>query len=388
MHVTPHVDQAGRRAVEPPFQPAAIQPFFQPIEDLETGEIVGFEALARLVHDGEILQPASFLAALSDDDRLTLFRVMLSESIAFAKSFSAVRRRVYVSVNVESSLILRADFCALVRDTLATQGFVEKSIVFEILEGDQITDFARMGQSLSRLRRLGILMALDDMGSAYASLINLKRLPIDIIKLDGSFARGLMERPEDLHIVLSVLSLARGLGKRLVVEGVETPEIHDAVRVLGVRHAQGYAIAKPMPRDRITAWLESRRRVSKDRTPRSLLGAYAAHLTVVETCRILMNQPLPISWKEESKDPHTCAIGRFFDRAKTHDTAFGHAHKRFHEVMALYDTDLESWTEGADAFRVALEVELVTIARARVHGHSVIDDDQASTSLRYKCQEA
>ncbi len=142
-----------------------------------------------------------------------------------------------------------------------------------------------------------------------------------------------------------------------MVEGVETVEIRDALRVLGVDLGQGYGIARPMPREEVAPWMEGRpaKGMDLDKTPTSLLGAYAGHLRVVEACRTLMRQPLPVAWKEASKDPYACSIGMFFDKHGLHDTAFGCAHKRFHEVMALYDVDPASWQEGAEWFRHELE---------------------------------
>jgi EAL domain-containing protein (putative c-di-GMP-specific phosphodiesterase class I) len=337
----------------------AVQALFQPIEDLATGAIVGFEALARLKVGERLIPPAVFLPNLDQDELLCLFREMLGQGIAFLQSLPGRDPRPYLSVNVETSLVMSEDFCAALRATLEERGHAGEGIVLELLEGEAIVDFRRLHARLSQVRELGATIALDDIGSAYSSLINIRDLPIDIIKLDQTFAYGLMDRPEDLHFVLSLLSLARGLGKRLVVEGVETSEIQDAIRVLGAEYAQGYAIARPMAPNLAPAWLAARRPYSIDRAPTTLLGVYAAHLTVVETCQVLMNQPLPISWKEESKNPSTCGIGKYFDRMGLHDTAVGRAHKHFHTVMALCGEDMPRWREGADAFRAALEQALL-----------------------------
>ena len=113
-----------------------------------------------------------------------------------------------------------------------------------------------------------------------------------------------------------------------------------------------------MPLSAVGPWLVERRPRSVDPVPTSLLGTYAGHLKVVETCRILMEQPLPVTWMEESKDPHACSIGRYFDLHGTHGTAYGLAHKAFHAVLALYAVDRESWQAGADEFRHALASEI------------------------------
>ncbi|MCJ2066053.1 EAL domain-containing protein [Methylobacterium sp. J-088] len=335
-----------------------IRAAFQPIEDLRTGEIVGYEALARLMRGDQLLPPADFLSSLPQDALAELFRTMLGQAVSLRQSLVGDGPGPYVSVNVEVPLVLADGFVDLLRDVLDQHAFSPHgAVVLELLEGHATPDYARMSERLQAIRALGIRIALDDIGSAYSSLINLRDLPVDIMKLDQSFARGLRQKPRDLHFVLSLQSLAHSIGKRLIVEGVETVEIRDALRVLGVDLGQGYGIARPMPGEAVAPWIAAWPTVGMemDRTPTSMLGAYAGHLRVVEACRTLMGQPLPVAWKEASKDPHACSIGVFFDRHGLHDTAFGCAHKRFHEVMALYETDPAGWHDGAEGFRQEME---------------------------------
>ena len=340
---------------------ATIQGAFQPIEDLHTGRVVGFEALARLMRGGELLSPAAFMEGLSQDDLAALFREMLSQAIALRNSLAGDGTGPYVTVNVEAPLVLADDFLDLLHGVLDRHAFAPSgTLVLELLEGHATTDFARMSERLNAIRAMGIRIALDDIGSAYSSLITLRDLPVDIMKLDRSFARRLGQRPQDLPFVLSLQGLAHSIGKRLVVEGVETADIHDALRVLGVDLGQGYAIARPMPAEAVAPWLAAHPGAARSpaHTPTSLLGAYAGHLRVVEACRTLMGQPLPVAWQEASKDPHACKIGVFFDRNGLHETGFGLAHKRFHEVMALYETEPALWQDRADGFRKELESAL------------------------------
>ncbi len=351
----PHSRKPHGVAAPRPAEPGAIRALFQPIERMRTGETVGFEALARLVVGDGLLPPAAFLSDLSASDLADLFFVMLEHALGLLRSVSAPGFRPYVSVNVEPSILMTRGFLDRMRAELGRLGYAgDRTLVVELLEGDEILDFAAVVEAITAVRALGIDVALDDVGSAYASLSRLRELPVDFIKLDQSFSRRLNERPEDLHFTMSLQSLANGLGKRLVVEGVETEEIHDALRVLGVDLGQGYAIARPMPGEAVGPWLATRRRRDPDPAPTCLLGAYAGHLKVVETCRVLMDQPLPVTWKEESKDPHACAIGRYFDRHGTHETEYGLAHKAFHAVMACYGEDAAGWIAGADRFRTTL----------------------------------
>ena len=340
---------------------ATIRAVFQPIEDLHTGRVAGFESLARLVRGDQLLSPAAFMADLSQDDLAALFRAMLSQAIALHKGLAGDGTGPYVTVNVEAPLVLADGFLDLLRDALDRHDFAPSgTLVLELVEGYATTDFARMSERLNAIRAMGIHIALDDIGSAYSSLITLRDLPVDIMKLDRSFARRLGQRPQDLHFVLSLQGLAHSIGKRLVVEGVETADIHDALRVLGVDLGQGYAIARPMPAEAVAPWLAGHPGAARSpaHTPTTLLGAYAGHLRVVEACRTLMSQPLPVAWQEASKDPHACKIGLYFDRHGLHETRFGLAHKRFHEVMALYEAEPALWRSGAEGFRRELEAAL------------------------------
>lgn len=343
-----------------PAIPDAVRASFQPIERLRTGEIVGFESLARLAVGDALLPPVAFLADLTPADLVDLFYAMLEQALGLLRSVSTAGFAPYVSVNLEPTILLSTGFLDRLRRELARHRYGGGSkLVIELLECDRILDFGAIADALTALNGMEIGVALDDVGSAYASLTHLRELPVGLIKLDQSFARRLKERPDDLHFTLSLQSLANGLGKRLIVEGVETPEIHDALRVLGVEFGQGYGIARPMPLAAVGPWLAARRPRDPDLAPTSILGAYAGHLKVVETCRVLMEQPLPVTWEEESKDPHICSIGRYFDRHGVHDTAYGCAHKAFHAVMALYATDRDAWQVGADGFRKALADEML-----------------------------
>ncbi len=341
-----------RRAV----QLGRVTPLFQPIEALRTGACRGFEALARLKRDdGRLIAPDVFLPLLGPDDRLALFGAMLGESIALSRSLGRAGHGLYVSINVEISLVASADFVDVLRYFLERYDFKGEALVLEILENEDIRDLARLESCLSEVKALGLSIALDDVGTGYASMARMRELPIDIFKLDRVFVRNLERRPADLTFVSSMVTLARGLGKPLLVEGIETPEVYDAMRILGVEVAQGFGIATPMPGVDVAPWLASRRARPQDPTPTCLLGAYASHLTVIETCRHLRAQPLPVAWRPEAmKDFLGCAVGRLFTARGWHDTAFGAAHRHFHSVLDRYDSDPALWQDGSERFRTAM----------------------------------
>lgn len=324
---------------------------YQPIQNLKTGRITGFETLARLRRDGVVLPPAEFLPTLTPAGRASLFRAMFGQALALFRAVAEAGVDLYVSVNVESSLVLADGFLDAVTPVLTADLGFARHLIIETLESEPIADYARTRAVFAGLGRLGVHIAIDDVGSAYSSLLNLKDLPVDVIKLDQGFARGLDRNPDDLMFVISLLSLARGLGKILVVEGAETPAILDALRVLGVSYAQGYAIAPPMPAAEVLGWLRAFAAPPPTPVPRTLLGVYAYHLGFVETCRVMANQPMQIAWTDHVLDPHACPIGRFLDRERLHDTPVARAHAAFHAVMADFHTDRAGWEAAAQWFR-------------------------------------
>ena len=338
----------------------AVVPFFQPIYALGQGQVVGFEALARLVDREALVMPSHFLPSLDAEDLLRLFRTMLIRSMGFLQTLDP-RGRLYVSVNVNASLVQRESFADLVGFLLDEQGCQPDRLVLEILESEAIDSLEAMATSIRRLQSLGIRVALDDIGSAYASLTHIKDLPVNMVKLDRSFSRLLVDRPMDLHFVASMVGLARRLGRTLIVEGAETPDVVDALRMIGVAYAQGYALGRPMPASAVPLWLGTSEARPAAAGPRTLLGAYAAHLTFLETCQLLTVQPLPVRWQEGADDPHRCGIGRFLDRAGLHDADVGKAHKRFHQKLGSDDGSgsiEEAAAELGDAFVAALKASV------------------------------
>jgi diguanylate cyclase (GGDEF)-like protein len=251
---------------------------YQPILDLRSGAVVGVEALARLAQGEGLLSPAAFLPHLSPDDRRALGRTVLGEGLRDLAAWAARGWPLGLSVNVDPAALLADDWAAEVHGALARAGIAPERLTLELLESGEFLSMARAQERMAALRASGIRIALDDVGSAYSSLLRLKALRVDRIKLDHGFVSGVAARPDDLLFVASVQSLARGLRTRLVVEGAETPDILDALRVLGVEEAQGYAIARPMPAAALAAWLDRRRPEPTSARPSTLLGTYASYI--------------------------------------------------------------------------------------------------------------
>jgi diguanylate cyclase (GGDEF)-like protein len=226
-----------------------VVPHYQPIVDLGTGSVAGFEALARLVqHDGTVLPPAAFIAIAEESGLvLSLGAQMLERACEQAQRWPGPDddHGMAVSVNVSSRQLEPGDLTAVVQHVLGRTGLAPGRLHLELTETAIMDLHPEILRQLSRLRELGVQIGLDDFGTGYASLTHLRRLPLDFVKVDRSFVRGLGHDAGDDRIVSAVIDLARNLGLRSVGEGVETTKQLDRLRELGCDQGQGYLFARP-----------------------------------------------------------------------------------------------------------------------------------------------
>ncbi len=228
---------------------------YQPILNVDTGKIVGVEALARLRDDaGDLLYPSEFLSRLDAAQTTELSRMVLTQSLADLARLDALGSRLWVSFNIAPE-----SFCGncvpCLEGVIRASGIDPSRVTVEVLEGSDFLERTSALAIFHEIRKLGIRVALDDVGSAYASLLRMKELPIDEIKLDQGFVRTLEHNPQDLHFVRAIQDLAEELSVDLVVEGVETLPILDAMQGMGVAFVQGYAISRPVPIERLVELL-------------------------------------------------------------------------------------------------------------------------------------
>lgn len=342
-HADTDVDETAlRQSMSALFAAGGLRVHYQPIIALESRRVVGVEALARLVDDtGEILAPARFLSFLSIDERRALTRAVLAQALQDIAAWEKAGFPLTVSVNAEPELLTHDACMHCLAETVGPSGIDPARITLEILEYGDFLSIASAQQRLLEIKATGVCLALDDVGSAYSSLLRLKELPIDKIKLDQSFVRELAQRPDNLHFVHSLLGLAQGLGVDFVAEGAETPEILDALSALGAAQAQGYAIARPMPAPEILPWLQAHTPTPWHR-PQSLLGLYACHLRFSDTVKTLLMQIPRVSESILSEiaaiNPITSHIGSL----GLGSTPIAHAHLRYQEALAAFHMDVAS----------------------------------------------
>jgi diguanylate cyclase (GGDEF)-like protein/PAS domain S-box-containing protein len=239
--------------------------YYQPTIDLETGAIVACEALIRWRSpDRGIVMPGDFIAVAEETGLIVPIGAwVLREGARQAKAWAMSGTPCLVSVNVSGRQLRDAGFIDEVLETISATKVDPRSLGIEITESAALGDFEIARSVLGECGRLGMDVLLDDFGTHYSSLTYLKKLPIDVIKIDRSFVAGLPEDQDDAAIVSSVIGLGENLGCRVIAEGVERPEQHAWLRARGCRYAAGYWFARPMPAREFSLLLADLRPVRK-----------------------------------------------------------------------------------------------------------------------------
>jgi diguanylate cyclase (GGDEF)-like protein len=238
--------------------------FYQPLIDLKSGEVAGFEALARWEHDdrGEI-SPAEFIPVAEESGLiLTLGRWAMDRAAATLADWDCKVGEplpVYVGVNLSAIQVARDDIAAVVQSALRSSGLSGNRLTLELTESSIVQDPARAQRVFEALKALDATVAMDDFGTGYSSLAYLQRLPIDVLKIDRSFVTGMMVDPDSVAIVRAVLSLAEALNMSTTAEGVETVELATTLATLGCASGQGFYFAKPLEPEAALEYWKSRR---------------------------------------------------------------------------------------------------------------------------------
>ncbi len=229
-----------------------IVPYFQPIVDLESGRVLGYEVLARWLHpDRGMLPPSEFLPLAEETGLLIeLGARILRDSLAQLAQWRAAGHafsKCTLSVNVGTRQLIDPNFHNVVVDALAETGIDANSLWLEITETALLADVKAATVALRDLRSLGLHLSVDDFGTGYSSLTYLKRFPVEAIKIDRSFIAGLGLEAEDTTIVEAVVRLGQALGLHVVAEGIESPLQLSRLRDLGCDRGQGYLFGRPRP---------------------------------------------------------------------------------------------------------------------------------------------
>lgn len=231
---------------------------YQPQVDMQSGEVIGVEALIRWQHPEQgLLSPAAFLPAIE----ATWLEVDLGEWVINAAlqqlaCWQQVGIRLPVSVNISPTHLLAEHFSQRLGEFLARYPGVSPSMLkLEMLESAALHDIQTALDTMGRCQALGIRFAIDDFGTGFSSLTHLRQLPVSLIKIDQSFVRDMLTDRDDMAIVESVIYMANRFRHPMLAEGVETLCHAKALMSLGCTLAQGYGIARPMPPEALPQWL-------------------------------------------------------------------------------------------------------------------------------------
>ena len=236
-----------RRAIEG----GGLRLAYQPLVDLATGAVAGFEALSRWDHPQRgPISPSEFIPVAEESGLIVpLGRWALETALATLAGWDAAADAPLpfpVSVNLSAIQLARDDVPALVEDALARHGLGGDRLTLELTESAIIQDPARATRVLEALQALKVRVAMDDFGTGYTSLAYLQRLPIDVLKIDRSFVSHMLADADSVAIVRAILSLARALGMDTTAEGIDTPELAEALAQLGCTHGQGFHFARAL----------------------------------------------------------------------------------------------------------------------------------------------
>ncbi|MET0066173.1 MAG: EAL domain-containing protein [Candidatus Thiodiazotropha sp.] len=231
--------------------------YYQPKVDMRRGVMIGAEALIRWVHPQRgVLPPGEFLPIVDEGDfSVRLGEWVIRQVLRQLAQWNEQDLRTTVSVNISGRHFQQPGFSARLAQLMADfSDVLPDQLELEVLETSALEDILVVSQMIQECQQLGVKVALDDFGTGYSSLIYLKRLPADILKIDQTFVRDMLDDAEDLAIIEGIIGLCRTFRRQVIAEGIETDQHGAMLLRLGCEWGQGFGIARPMPAAMIPSW--------------------------------------------------------------------------------------------------------------------------------------
>lgn len=232
--------------------------FFQPQIRIADCRLMGFEALIRRNHpERGLVSPGEFLPIVENSHlEVPLGQWVLKEAVHQMNAWREAGEDLAVSINISAQHLMDRSLVDYLESYLHCHPEVNpRQITLEVLESTALEDTKRASNILARCRTLGLQVALDDFGTGFSSLTYLRTLPVDIIKIDQSFVRNMLNDAGDRAIVESVIFLAQRFSYPVLAEGVETVEQAQTLQRMGCDYAQGYGFGRPMPAGEVLEWI-------------------------------------------------------------------------------------------------------------------------------------
>ncbi|RYZ06070.1 MAG: EAL domain-containing protein [Alphaproteobacteria bacterium] len=235
-----------------------LHPFFQAKVSMQTGIITGAEALARIaVTPTEFANPVPYVELAERNNRIDDLTIALMHIVAkHAKTFFSAGKPLPVSINISPISLQRRDFPDILADAVQAAGLPCSQVMLEVTETRLVEYGPDALEVMSRMRIKGFGLSVDDFGTGYSNIDRLQMYPFTELKIDQSFTRGVLTDAFARACVETSVRLAKELGLKIVAEGVETIEMWNYLRDLGIDEAQGYLMAKPMPPSEFIKLLE------------------------------------------------------------------------------------------------------------------------------------
>jgi diguanylate cyclase (GGDEF)-like protein/PAS domain S-box-containing protein len=255
-----HLEALGR--VQEALDAGQFTLHYQPKVDMDRGKVLGMEALLRWEHpEHGLIAPAQFLPLVEHTGlSARLGDWVLQQGIEQLATWQQLGLDMTVSVNISARHLQEPDFAERLAGMLARHASpVGRRLVIEVLETAALADVDYTCELIQECRKLGVRFALDDFGTGYSTFTYLKRLPLDMLKIDRSFVHTMLTDRQDLAIVEGVIGLSQTFGCTVVAEGVESPEQAHLLIEMGCTVGQGNGIAKAMPAENVYRWVRDYR---------------------------------------------------------------------------------------------------------------------------------
>ncbi|MNO99008.1 Cyclic di-GMP phosphodiesterase Gmr [compost metagenome] len=233
-----------------------LQLHYQPKVRLADRELVGFEALLRWEHaELGAIPPAEFIPLAESTELIhPLTQWVLDEALRQWRSWEDNGLGICIAINISANNLRNPHFTAELQAALERHRVPAGMIELEVTEGTLLEDPEMALRSLQEIRDLGVTLSIDDFGTGYSSLAYLKRLPVQVLKIDRTFVSVMASSPSDAMIVQSTVSLGHNFGMQVVAEGVEDAATVETLLRLGCDIGQGYHFGRPMPAEQVIAW--------------------------------------------------------------------------------------------------------------------------------------
>lgn len=295
--------------------------YYQPKINMRTGKVLGAEALLRLQHPQRgLLAPANFLPNIQNHPvSIEIGEWVLHEVLNQIEKWLSINLEIPVSINITPHHLQQANFISNLKNILAQHPKVNSHLIeLEILETEVMENIDTVKKIINECKKIGILFSLDDFGTGYSTLAYLKELPANRVKLDQTFVRDIMHKPENITILKACITMCKSLRRDIIAEGVETALHGKLLLYLGCNEGQGYAISRAISAESFLVWLkywsllpEWEMTTANIKEGKILMNAVIGHFSSVELIKQSVMKEVLCLFGSSS---NSCSLGRWFTR--------------------------------------------------------------------------